>query len=174
MNYINPLKLDIAGHFSQFQSGDWLAMKYGGVGPKTRGSVLPQSGTTVIPFDNTPPLVTEGTQLWSLTVTPLGIDSYFNIIFDTEIDVSGRDKNVTISIFRGSTLIGLRTTSASGYSGVSPTCMSINLYDYPNTTSSVTYSCRIGIDSGTWYLGQGNAQTMGGNNPSWWSVKEEL
>lgn len=175
MANITPLKFNFStGNISQFIPGDKIDPKFSGVGQKFRGSVQQQSGTTIIPFDNSAPVVTEGSQLWSQSVTCDNSDSVFKIEFDTEIDINAVNKNVTIAFFRDSVFLGCRTSSASGYNGVSPAPISMTFYDQPGV-GTFNYTCRIGIDSsGTWYLGKGNSQSMGGNNPSWWSISEEI
>lgn len=169
-----PLKLNpITGEIQQFQPGDTAGVVFGGVGQKYRGSVPQQSGNTVIAYNNTAPGSTAGTLLWSKTITPTSVDGFMHIVFDSMIDTSATNLAVTIAIFRNNQLIGFKTASSTAYNGNMPCPLGIDLYDQNTSLVPVTYSCRIGISSGTWYLGRGKSATQCGVNPSWWSIEEE-
>ena len=111
------------------------------------------SATTIIPADDTIPLVTEGTQIWSDTLTPKATDSIIRI--DTAMVLAGSSSNmaITMAIFRGSTCVG----AASHRSGSkdSPNVVSLTVYDSPASTSALTYQVRVGrgtSPNGTWHV----------------------
>lgn len=134
---------------------------------------VPQSlGTSVIPYGNTAPTATQGTLLWSKAITPTALDAIIEIQFDGMVDVSAQNANVTLTLFRDGQLIGLIgvSSSKSGYDFVTP--FILRAIDTPNTLNPVTYTCRIGVSSGTWYLGRGQNATYGGVNKCTWSIKE--
>lgn len=137
------------------------------------GSVAQTSGTTLIPYDTTSPLNTEGTQVWSQAITPLFTTSKVMIQFSGMLDSGTASRTITVAIFRGSTFIGAVSNLFSAATAIQS--FSIQLVDSPATTTSTTYSCRIGISSSaTWYLGRGSTATFGGTNPSGWSLVEVL
>ena len=133
------------------------------------GNVGVTSGNTQIPFGNTAPLITGGTQLWSQTLNPPSTTSKFFITFSGMIDSSNSNTNITISLFRNNTLIGFITSNIA--TANKPEVASLSVLDSPNTTAAITYSCRIGIGSAaTWYIGRASTSTMGGVNNSGWSI----
>lgn len=136
------------------------------------GNLGQVSGTTTIAFDTTAPLSTEGTQLFSQTVTANSAGSRFVLDFDTMVDCSVNNRNLTFSVFRGTTLIAFSTVNIA--SANRPQQNSLHVVDtLPAGTTSATYSVRCGLDnSGTWYLGRGYTSTMGGVNRLSWTIKE--
>lgn len=136
------------------------------------GNVGIVSGTITIPFDNSAPLVSEGTELWSQTVNPTVIGSNNKIQFSGMVDTSNNGRYVTIAIFKDSSLLGF--VSIYNVTANRPTAFSIIVNDIATSLSSVTYSCRIGANGNTWYLGRGATATMGGVNKSGWSIEESL
>lgn len=138
-----------------------------------RGTIAVTSGTTQIPYDNTPPQSTEGTQLWTTTITPKTTSSTMLIDFNCLVDTSATliTRNIVIALFRGTTLIAFQAPVA--IAGTS-TSVSIKCVDAPASVSAQTYSCRIGISASgnTWFVGRTNAQTLGGTNPSAWTILE--
>jgi len=171
-----PLFINSSGDPQQMQAGDTIPVIFGGVGQKARGNVGQMSGTSQIPFDNSAPLITEGTQLWSTTITPQLDDSNFAIEFAGIIDTSKINVAVTIAVFRNNTIIGYTVAGSTGYNGAMPCPFSIKINDPSTGLTPVTYSCRIGIsaNNSTWYFGRGAGETSGGVNNSGWSITEEL
>lgn len=152
---------------------------------KYRGNVGLMSGTTTINMSNSAPTVTQGTLLFSRTVTPKDAASTFLVRFDGPVDanvssggggkVSGT-ATVIVALFRSinggaATFLGFGAASIALMDN--PAALSIAVEDAPNTTLPVTYSARIGINGASaWYLGRTTSFTMGGNNLSAWSIAE--
>jgi len=125
------------------------------------GSVGMMSGSTQIAVDNTPPLVTSGSQLWSQSITPLSSNEKFDINFLTTVDTNTNNRTITLTLFRGSTLIAF--ACVNGNSANRPQSIGFSVVDSPNTTTPVVYSCRIGVSgAATWYLGRTSSATVGG------------
>ena len=137
-----------------------------------RGNVSQSSGTTKIPFDATPPLITEGTQLWTKQVTPQVIGALMSIDFSTMVNVSADSNVVTMSLFRDNTLIGVCSTSTTNKSN--PSLLRVAVNDPVTSLTPVTYSCRIGCSNGTWYQGRGVTETLGGAVTNGWKIDEVL
>lgn len=140
------------------------------------GNVPQMSGTTQITVTSNTPTITEGTQVFSYTLTPKSTNSKFIIQFapscHVSSSISGR-RDLLLPLFRGSTFLtmagGANPANAELFSN--PT---INFIDAPNTTNPITYSVRIGTGNGigTWYIGRIGSNSYGGNVPSSWSILE--
>lgn len=109
------------------------------------------SASTIIPADNTVPLVTEGTQIWTDTLTPKATNSIIRV--DTAFVLAGSSSNMdlTMAVFRGSTCVGAASHSTGGKDV--PNVVSFTIYDTPATTSALTYQVRVGRDTtptGSW------------------------
>jgi hypothetical protein len=132
------------------------------------------SGTSKIPADNTAPLVTEGTQLWSQTVVPATENSKFMINQVFMLGCSTNNRQITVSVFRNSTCIYV--TSLNLATGGRTGSLNIHTIDLPNTTEQVVYSLRVGVNANaTWYVNTGSATTYtfgGVANASDWSILE--
>lgn len=139
-----------------------------------RGSVTPSTGTTRVPFDTTAPLITEGTQLWTTTITPKVVGAVMTIDFSTMTDCSSSSGVVTMNLYKGSVLIGTASTGTSGLSGNKPNGVRLLVNDPVVALTPVTYSCRIGSDVGTWYQGRGSSATLGGLQTNGWKIDEVL
>jgi hypothetical protein len=119
------------------------------------------SGTTGIPGDNTSPLVSEGTEIFSQAITCASTSNKILLSCDlnTYITVGS---GVLITMFRDSTCINasmMGTPSGANFMSQSAMCL-----DAPSSTSAITYSVRVGekTDTGTWYIGQYNAAVYNG------------
>lgn len=126
-------------------------------------AVTPLSGTSLIPYDNSAPLITEGTQIWTTTVTPSSLTSKFLVTLQTFTASGTANRFVQLALFRGTTLISVVstvcTTTNAAYS------IGINATDVPNSAVPVTYSLRVGISSNaTWQLGRTATANFGGAN----------
>jgi len=110
------------------------------------GTITAATGTTTFPGDDTEPTNTEGTEIFSGSITPTSASNVVRV--QGNVRVSGDAGNpIAVAVFRGSTNIGTAdclvdaTTTAHG--------VPINIVDSPATTSSTTYSLRIGVHSTT-------------------------
>ncbi len=129
------------------------------------------TGTSVITPGTAAPLVTAGTQLWSNTITPLSTDSTY--VVQSNIMVSGSNNGtfITLAVFRNNVFIGgtLQVVQSSSNSAT----LSFSITDKPTTTSPVTYQCRVGINSNTWYVNRRNSEiTYGGQINTGWVMWE--
>jgi hypothetical protein len=133
------------------------------------GSIARQTGTTVIPYDNTAPLSTEGTQIWTQTVTPASTSSRFQFIFSADGGGTNTSR-ITLALFRGTTCLTSRAVYMTN--AAMPMPLVLHWTDAPATVAATTYSLRIGVTSGTWTLNGSAAATYGGANASSWSFTE--
>lgn len=139
------------------------------------GKVSIMTGTSIIPYGDAQPTITNGTEILSQTVNPATTASQFLLEFSGVVDSSSKAV-LTVAIFR---TIGT-TATFIGYGLIgfpqsgTPGPLVVRVEDIPNTTSPVTYSARIGTSAsnGTWYLGRGENATMGGVNHSAFRLTE--
>lgn len=113
------------------------------------------SGTAIIPYDNTTPLITEGTELTRITYSPSNISSKMKIEGNLLIDCSTSNRNIVLSVFRDSTCIGVITMNF--ISAGRPQILSFLITDLNMGNlfgiSNPVYSVRIGVNSSaTWYV----------------------
>lgn len=124
------------------------------------GPIAAANGTTVIPFDSTVPLITEGTNMGTGIITPTAATSSILIEFSIILDANVNTTDLVIAVFRGSTCIvgGVVTIDTAGKLKT----YSQSFVDSPATTSAVTYTGRIGVGSAgpTWYV---NSSSTGNN-----------
>lgn len=117
------------------------------------------SGTTVIPFDNTAPLITEGTQFGSATFGKLYDTSHMHFDFSLTIDANTNNTFV-VAVFRDTTCISSAVVSID--TAGRPKVISLTGFDSPGVAGTYTYSGRVGVATAgpTWYINS----TSSGNN----------
>lgn len=139
----------------------------GGAAKRIWSNNIPaQIGTTVIIPGATVPLVTAGTQLWSLTLVP--VNNTATYVIQTSVAASGGVNNsvLTLALFRNNIFIG-GTTQTVNSSNNSAT-LTISVTDRPATTGTVVYQVRVGIDRNVWYVNRRIPEvTYGGLNNGW-------
>ena len=127
------------------------------------GKIPAKAGCTRIPWDNTTPLITEGTELWSDTLTPKSVSNKVVVQTSITVDAYATEK-IVMAVFRDSTCIGSTIIESKldddddddddDEGGVVVLPVQFTIEDSPNTTSQVTYSVRIGrgTSKGAWYV----------------------
>lgn len=123
------------------------------------------SGTSLIPFDNTTPLITEGTQVASASCTPSDAASKLAMQGALQIDCSTSNRNFTLAMFRDSTCIA--AVSLNFVSAGRPQVFPFFLVDDQAGPvlfgSSGVYSLRIGVNSNaTWYVNRMASAALNG------------
>lgn len=108
------------------------------------------TGTTGIPGDNTTPLVSEGTQVATLNITPADNTNLVQVnasfTFSPGSDGAGNAIGCA-ALFRGSTCISAQLVG--GVISDAAWSINFNLVDAPASAAAVTYSIRVGFDSST-------------------------
>lgn len=113
------------------------------------------SGTSLIPYDNTTPLVTEGTQLANATCTPSDAASKLAMQGALVIDCGTSNRNFTLAMFRDSTCVCAASLNfiSAGRPQIFPFFMVDDRAGPLLFGGSGVYSLRIGINSNaTWYV----------------------
>lgn len=98
--------------------------------------------TTIIPQDDTVPLISEGTEVLSLSITPSQTSSLLRCRFFGFGSSGTGVINLVAAMFRDSTCVNAVTTTVPTANYVMPISMQIT--DAPATTSAVTISVRVG------------------------------
>lgn len=168
------------GKTEVFQQGDWFELGTTILGKNNiaafyTGPIPATSGTSTVPYDNTKPLSTEGSQILTATVTPTSVSSQFKFSFPLTVDCSTSNRVIIISVFRDSVNVGSAIWFATG--GGRPNTMTLSAADSPGTSSPVTYSLRVGIGagSGTWYVNSTSSGiNLGGALSSNYEISEVI
>ena len=127
----------------------------------TYSATMPAAtGTSTVPYDNTVPLITEGTQVMSIAVTPFDVGSSFNISVPFTVDCNTASRFLILSAFAGTVNIGSIVVFSTATTR--PQTGAFILRHSPGSTAPVTYSIRIGIGggAGSWFFNR----TAGANN----------
>jgi len=132
----------------------WDILLYGSL-PVVRqiisNSIAATSNTTIIPQDNTAPLNTEGTQIWSQSFTPSYSGSKVAIDMTIGADSGTNNRMIIASIFRDAVNLGVGVVSIA--TAARPQVLALRVVDTSVSTTAVTYSCRVGVSSAaTWYV----------------------
>lgn len=158
----------------QYNSAAAAWVPFGHMTQYFAGNLAHISGTSTIPYGNTAPSSTQGTQLFSQAIIPTSTTSKINISFSGFCDFNYNSYNyqgITFSVFRGTTLIGVGFSTV--YITGDPVAFSLQFTDTPGTTASTTYSIRAGGSAtGTWYIGYASNATFGGITGASWKIIE--
>lgn len=149
----------------------WVAVSPPSVASFNHGTVVYQTGTTLIPADNTTPLITEGTQLFSVTITPQSTASKIRIDFAPIVDSGTNGRYITLAAFRDATCIYAGscyiTTATRFYT------LPIHVVDVPATAAATTYSVRVGASTAaTWHIAGSSTIRYNGASNAEWSIVE--
>lgn len=140
------------------------------VATSTTGALA--TGTTTIPFDDTIPQITEGTEFMTLAITPSSATNTLIIQVTLQIAFSGSDWT-TVALFKDSTANALATTTSNINSGFGLP-QTFNYKMTAGTTSSTTFRVRAGAGSaGTITVnGTASARRFGGVMASTMTIYE--
>jgi len=100
------------------------------------------TGTTSIPFDNTIPQITEGTEFMTLAITPSSATNSLIIQVTLVTAFSGGD-NIIVALFQDSTVNGLAAVVAQPPASITIP-QTFNYKMTAGTTSSTTFRVRAG------------------------------
>jgi hypothetical protein len=148
------------GLLESWDGTSWLsfgAQPGNGVTELISGQLTHQLGVSTIPYDDTPPLITEGTQFFTQAVTTQTGTGRVVLWFSTIVSVTNANRIATISLFRdngvdppvliGVTAIQMPSTSA-------PVTATFIVVDTPGVAGTYTYTGRIGTSAAaTWRIG---------------------
>lgn len=122
------------------------------------------TGSTAIPYDDTIPQNTEGTEFMTLAITPTSATNKLKIEVTAFIAHNSAAANITNALFQDSTANAL---AAAGYRTGGdgwPLTITFTHYMTAGTTSGTTFKLRIGTDNGATisFNGGGGVRFYGG------------
>jgi hypothetical protein len=159
------------GYHELFDGATWIPQ--GRVLQVVSGTIAAATGATAIPFDNTTPLITEGTAIWSTTFTPLSAASRIIISFSLSHSNSNTSTTNLCSVFYGATLAGAAISRIVANNASA--AMSFQSVTVPGNTTPVTVQARFGgSTTTTWYVNQTNTVTLGGALATEYTIMEIL
>jgi hypothetical protein len=138
------------------------------------GNIAAQTATnSQTPLDATTPLSTEGTQIWTTSVTPISASSRLVVSYSlTHVHATNTRTQIT-ALFNGTTNIGSMATICA--SGGAQYNSSHQVVFSPGSTATITISCRVGSNgNGTWYINSGATNTLGGSMVTQYTIMEIL
>lgn len=151
----------------------WASGGGGVLVQRVYASTTTQSTTTaVIPYDDTIPQNTEGTEYITLAITPTSETTRLRIYF-SGYGSNGATAGGIIALFQDSTADALTMTSNGALTNSAIT-YSLNHDMASGTTSSTTFKIRIGsASSGTAYINRiASLHTLGGVSTAWLFIDE--
>lgn len=138
--------------YRKFGSNDTDWIPIGNILQRASGNIAGNSGTTWIPIDDSLPQINEGTEVWSINITPQLQNSIMEITISATIDTNKKNNPVIGALFRNNTCIGTTIQMVDSQNGQMNTAI---FRDTPNTTNNVNYSFRFGKGgqwNGTWFF----------------------
>ena len=105
------------------------------------------STTTLIPFDNTIPQITEGAQFLTLAITPISATSKLMISVVLNASTPTAAQNFITALFQGSTANALAANNATVSGGNAFILQTLFYFMTSGTTSSTTFTVRAGLQS---------------------------
>lgn len=152
-----------------YLNGQWLP--YGVVLQVQRTDVPQGSITGQIPFDNTPPLSTEGSLIASIVVTPKLTTSTLTVDLNIMTDAANNNRNCILAFFAGTTLLGVNAVNV-GNAG-RPQTLGLKVAFVPGSLAPITITARLGQNgAGTTYINRAAGATFGGTNTTQMTVTE--
>jgi len=105
---------------------------------------------TIIPFDNSIPQITEGTEVLTATITPTNASNWLLITFNVQITAPSAASAVALALFQDSTTNALSASQISGF-GTTASNRTTGTLIYTmtsGTTSATTFRIRMGNSAG--------------------------
>jgi len=166
--------------YSDGTSSQWVPSTPLGNGGSVVQTVSTQTGamstgTTVMPYDDTIPQISEGNEYMTLAITPRSATSKLIIEVMWNGGASSTNPQLTVALFQDST--------ANALAAVSPTCgtgfilaVSLKHTMTSGTTSATTFRVRAGASAAatTTFNGGGGVRAMGGVMASSIVIQEVL
>lgn len=120
-------------------------------------------GTTIMPFDDTIPQITEGDQYMTQAITPKSTSN--TLVIEANLMLASSTANdLSIALFQDATANALAATSAYQGTANGQTQVTLRHRMTAGTTSSTTFRIRAGgsVAGTTTFNGQGGARKFGG------------
>lgn len=131
------------------------------------------TGTTTIPYDDTIPQITEGTEMMTLSITPKSTSNILIIEVNTMSTLSIAD-DLIVALFQDASANALAATAVFNSTGTGRNSLTLVFKMTAGTTSSTTFRVRIGGASASTVTmnGSSGARKFGGITLSSVTIKE--
>lgn len=118
------------------------------------GKIFGIAGNTVIPVTITAPLITDGTEIFTETMTPATINSEIKITISLAFTVSNAASQIVATLFRDNIPIGAMSDTVANSNNYQTVSFAIKDPGPFVPGVPVVYSCRFGKTGGnaTWYV----------------------
>lgn len=115
------------------------------------------STTSSIPYDDTPPQITEGAAFVTGSITPTKTNNFLVFCFNALVGHSNAGEKVIFALFLGGATdaVCVRAIEIPSTTAVMP--LSFYYEELSSSTSSLAYQMRWGTTSGTAYMGRSGA-----------------
>lgn len=132
------------------------------------------TSSATIPFDNTIPQISEGSELYSISYTMRSPSNRINIRLSGFGCVAGANQSLTAALFLNSNANALAATVTLCAAINNPYPILLENEFSPNTSSAFTISIRVGTTSGAVYIGGNSSGRFFGGVGSTVLVIEEI
>lgn len=151
--------------------GNYVAV--GAITQVISNTIASVSGTAQIPFDNTPPLITEGFPLLNITITPKVANSRQYLSCNLNVDHSANNRTITATVWVDTALI--YTFSVNVATAGRPLSLPVDTWFDSVDVSPKNIQIRVGANgNGTTYIGAAPVANLGGNRVMDYSFFEVL
>jgi hypothetical protein len=130
--------------------------------------------TTVIPYDDTIPQNTEGTQILSLSFAAKSTTNRVRGRFRGFVSSATSARNVIAAVFSSASASAIAATITSTPGADQPTTIDFEFEYVPASTSSLTYTVRLGPQAGTVRMNGNSAGRLMGGVSSATLILEEI
>lgn len=132
------------------------------------------TGTTVMPKDDTIPQNTEGDEYMTLTITPKSATNKLLIQVIALVAISTNPNDISGALFQDSTASAIAAIAVDTVATNSPYIITFNHFMTTGTTSATTFKLRMGaVNSGTLtFNGDSGARLFGGVSASSITITE--
>jgi hypothetical protein len=131
------------------------------------------TGTTVIPYDDTIPQITEGTEFMTQAIIPKSVTN--RLFIEAKIYASNTViQEIIAALFQDASANALATQVVYGSTATGEVCLFVSHDMVAGTTSSTTFRIRMGgaAASTTTFNGRGGARKFGGVTLSTFKITE--
>lgn len=139
------------------------------------GQIPATTTTSQIQFDNTTPLITEGSQIWSQTFTPISPSSRILVEYCLTVACSTVARTITTSLFSDTTIVAASSqiipTGATTQN--LPHSLALRYVQQGTSITPITFSARCGASgTGTTSVNSTSSGTLGGTLVSYYTITE--
>jgi hypothetical protein len=108
------------------------------------------TGSTSIPYDDSIPQNTEGTEIMTLAITPTHANNKLRIDVIAQVACDTDGASIGIALFQDSTANALAAVTGTIRANAGTQMIPLTYYMTAGTTSATTFKVRIGTNTGTW------------------------